>query len=116
MHRKKFFSVTSLLILLGLFTIFVIAGCSNNPSQVECEKNNTGTLTVKNNTNDDIRVRIDGISHGFIKIGETLEKEFSAGIKYTVETLWPDGSPACSAAEVTVIQCAKTGIVCSAVH
>ncbi len=116
MHKKKLFSIISLIILLVLFTIFVIAGCSNNPSQSECEQNNTGTLTVRNNTNDDIKVRIDGISYGFISIGETFEKEFSAGIKYTVETLWPDGSPACSTAEVTVVQCTKTGIVCSAVH
>lgn len=116
MRREKIFSVTSLLILLYLFIIFIIAGCSNNPLQSECEQNNTGTLTVKNNTNDDIKVLIDGISYGFISIGETLEKEFSAGIKYTVETLWPDGSPACSAAEVTVVQCEKRGIVCSAVH
>jgi len=45
-----------------------------------------------------------------------LERSFPAGLKYTVETLWPDGSPACSAAEVSVAQCQKRGISCSAVH
>ena len=113
MHRKKLVLATGLLILLSLSAIFV-SGC--NPLQLECEKNNTVTLTVRNITNDDLKILIDGISHGFISIGETLEKEFSAGIKYTVETLWPDGSPACSPVEVTVVQCAKRGITCSAVH
>jgi len=45
-----------------------------------------------------------------------LEKSLAANVKYTVETLWPDGSPACSPAEVTVVKWEKRGIVCSAVH
>lgn len=114
MKKKRVILTTSILALLSLSIIFVIASCSI--FQAECERNNTGILTVTNNTNDDIRVRIDGVNYGFISIGETLERSFPAGLKYTVETLWPDGSPACSAAEVTVTQCQKNGIRCSAVH
>ena len=114
MRKKRIILTTSVLFLLSVSIIFVIASCSL--FQPACQTNNTGTLTVKNNTNDDIRVRIDGVNYGFLSIGETLKRTFAAGVKYTVETLWPDGSPACSPAEVTVIQCQTQGISCSAVH
>ncbi len=33
----------------------------------ECARNNTGTLTIKNNTNDSIRVRIDGVNSPYVE-------------------------------------------------
>lgn len=114
MKKRGLLVVSIISLLFILSTLGFCTGC--NLFQSECEKNNTGTLTVKNNTNDDIKVRIDGISYGFLSRGETLKKSFAAGVKYTVETLWPDGSPACAAAEVTVVKCEQRGIVCSAVH
>ncbi len=114
MKKKSIILTISILTLLSLSIIFFIASCSL--FQAECERNNTGILTVTNNTNDDIKVLIDGVNYGFISIGETLERSFPAGLKYTVETLWPNGNPACSPAEVTVIQCQNKGIRCSAVH
>lgn len=114
MRRKKLILTTGILALLSISIIFVIASCSL--FQPACQTNNTGILTVTNNTNDDIRVRIDGVNYGFLSIGETLKRTFAAGVKYTVETLWPDGSPACSAADVAVAQCKEQGISCSAVH
>ncbi len=113
---KYMFSIILLIFLLSSF--FFIYSCNffSGLFSEPCEKNNTGILTVTNNTNDDIKVRIDGVSYGFLSRGETGKWELSAGVKYFVETLWPDGSPACSGAFVTVIQCQEKGIVCSAVH
>ena len=109
--RRIFF--TFVLLILGLSIISGLSGCS---FMSECARNNTGTLTVKNNTNDSIRVRIDGVNYGFINQGEIFKRDFAAGQKYLVETFWPNGKYACSPAVVTVIKCQSHGISCSATH
>ncbi len=111
--KKKNTYIFTILTILGLLVFSGFNGCS---LVSKCARNNTGTLTVTNNTNDSIRVRIDGVDYGFINKGETLKRDFAAGTKYLVETLWPNGKYACSPALVTVVQCESKGISCSATH
>jgi len=103
-------------IMLFILVLFIASGFNSCSFMAECARNNTGTLTVTNNTNDAIRVQIDGVDYGYVNKGETLKKDFAAGQKYLVETFWPNGKYACSPAAVTVIKCESKGISCSATH
>jgi len=113
MLRKRSLLLIIILSLVGLSIILGLSGCS---FMAECSRNNTGTLTVTNKTNDSIRIHIDGVNYGFINKGEQFKRDFAAGQKYLVETFWPNGKYACSPAAVTVIKCESNGISCSATH
>ncbi len=56
-----------LIILLGVLVLLSLSSCS---FLGECARNNTGTLTVTNHTNDAIRVQIDGVNYGYINQGK----------------------------------------------
>ena len=102
--------------LLGFFVISILFFSGCEAVLEECERNNTGTFYIENesNTGKAYKILIDGINYGVVGAGQTKEWELAAG-PHVVEILFADtGRTACSVSAPTVIKCQKTGLKCSA--
>ena len=106
---KKYLGFSSLVLVLA----FVYACDTLLPTQ-ECETNNTGTLSVTNNSKRDLdyNIVIDGISYGTVKVGNKGTFTLPAG-PHLVEIRYAGhAGDACSASWPTVQKCQNTGISC----
>lgn len=82
--------------------------------QEECEKNNTGTFYVENQSESGraYKILIDGINYGIVGAGDTKEWTLAAG-PHVVQILFADTDmAACSTSVPTVIKCEKHGLSC----
>jgi hypothetical protein len=80
----------------------------------ECEKNNTGTFYIENQSESGraYKVLIDGINYGIVGAGSTKEWTLSAGT-HIVQILFADtDTTACSISAPTVVRCQKNGLIC----
>lgn len=101
------------LVLLALGLVFIYACEKLLPTQ-ECETNNTGTLSVANNSTRglDYNIIIDGINYGTVTVGSKGTFTLPAG-PHLLEIRYAGHSgDACSASMPTVLQCQNTGISC----
>ncbi len=80
----------------------------------ECERNNTGTFFVENQSESGraYKVIIDGISYGIVVAGSSKDWTIAAG-QHLVQILFADtDTDACSISAPTVIKCKRSGLVC----
>jgi hypothetical protein len=99
-----------------LVTIFVLLALmpACDVLMEECEKNNTGTFYVENQSESGraYKVLIDGINYGIVGAGSTKEWTLSAGA-HIVQILFADtDTTACSVSAPTVVKCQKNGLIC----
>lgn len=103
-------------LVLGLLAsaLVITLACDKLLPTQACETNNTGTLSVTNNSTRglDYNIVIDGISYGTVKVGSKGTYTLTAG-PHLLEIRYAGHSgDACSASVPTVIQCQNTGISC----
>jgi hypothetical protein len=102
--------------LVGFFVISILLFSGCDVLMEECERNNTGTFYIENESSSGraYKINIDGVNYGVVGAGQTKEWELAAS-PHVVEILFADtGQTACSVSFPTVIKCEKTGLKCSA--
>ncbi|MBM3285226.1 MAG: hypothetical protein FJY81_05080 [Candidatus Aminicenantes bacterium] len=102
--------------LLFLMATVVLLSLAPACQLLECERNNTGTFYIENQSQSGraYKILIDGINYGIVGAGNTKEWDIAAG-PHVVQILFADtGATACSTSVPTVIKCKKTGLSCTA--
>ncbi len=97
---------------VGMVGFVVAAGCGGGKATPECEKNNTGLVSLQNNSTQTISPYIDGALYSDIAPGQTREMQAQAG-NHTLSTQHADGSTACADTTVTITQCATLALQCT---
>lgn len=104
---------TLVLLLVALTLALFTSAC--DALKEECEKNNTGTFYITNNSQKgrSYKILIDGINYGIVGAGDTKEWTLAAG-PHVVQILNAENnSEACTTSVPTVIKCQKNGLTCS---
>ena len=100
------------------FGLVVASACDKllptQPTKQECEINNTGTLSVTNNSKRglDYNIVIDGISYGTVVVGSKGTYTLVAGPHLLEIRYAGHAGDACTASVPTIIQCQNTGLSC----
>lgn len=100
--------------ILILPAVFILLAFLSACQLLECERNNTGTFYIENQSESGraYKIIIDGISYGIVGPGATKEWTLAAG-PHVVQILFADtDKAACSTSVPTVIRCQKTGLTC----
>jgi hypothetical protein len=102
------------LMLLWVFMAIMLLTSSCDVLQDECEKNNTGTFYVTNNSQKGkaYKILIDGINYDIVGAGATKEWTLSAGPHVVQIIDAATGNAACTTSVPTVIKCQKNGLSC----
>jgi hypothetical protein len=102
------------LILIWVCVAVMLFSSSCSVLQDECEKNNTGTFYVTNNSQKGkaYKILIDGINYDIVGAGATKEWTLSAGPHVVQIIDAATGNAACTASVPTVIKCQKNGLSC----
>ena len=103
------------LMLLWVCMAVTFFSSSCNVLQDECEKNDTGTFFITNNsqTGKSYKILIDGINYGIVGAGDTKEWTLASG-PHAVQIIdAATGNAACTASVPTVIKCQRNGLSCS---
>lgn len=95
---------TFLLVLL----VSALSSCEE-----DCEQKNKGTLKLTNNSSGTVmRALVDGVNHGSLDPGESIEIDLGAGSHtFTFEGI--SGGAGCTPGSVIIIACETSAFSCS---